>query len=175
MMGEAGASFLKSKSENACSGLYIKVDYLPSPDLYVSWKWRAVSFPQKKQPEVIANKKEDDFAARIYVIFPGSNFFKSDVIEYIWDEHLPVGTVASSPYSERIKLYVLKSGPARADSGGWEFEERNVLEDYQKLYGKLPEKPVGAIALMSDSDNTETSAEADFTDIAIKTKLHKGG
>ena len=110
-------------------------------------------------------------AARIYVIFPGANFFKSDIIEYIWDERVPIGTTVSSPYSERVKLFILRSGPSSGGPSGWIKEERNVTKDYQKLFGRDPQKPVGAIALMSDSDSTGTSAEADFTAIEIKTRI----
>lgn len=170
VLQENGEGFLKSKSEGSCSGLYVQLDHPVTPDLYVSWKWRALAFPKKKHPESTENKNEDDYAARVYVIFPGTNFFKSDVIEYIWDEHLPPDTVAPSPYSSRIKLYILRSGPASTSDGGWLSEQRNVYEDYQKLYGKAPDKPVGAIALMSDSDNTGTSSEADFSNIALKIK-----
>lgn len=168
VLEENGGGFLRSKSNNSCSGLYIQTNTPSTPDLYVSWKWRALEFPKKKTPDNISNKSEDDFAARVYVIFPGSNFFKSDVIEYVWDERAPAGTTALSLYSERIKLVILRSGPAPKEEGGWAEEERNVYEDYQKLYGKAPEKPVGAVALMSDSDNTGTSAEADFKDISLK-------
>ncbi len=167
---ENGDHFLKSKSSDACSGLYVKQDCPVMPDLTLSWRWRALLFPKKKNSDNLSNKSEDDFAARVYIIFLGANFFKSDVIEYIWDEKIPVGTTASSPYSDRIKLYVLRNGPAPEASGGWFEEERNVYEDYKKLYGRPPEKPVGAIALMSDSDNTRTSSEADFTSITLKTK-----
>ncbi len=171
VLSDKGSGFLKSKSSDACSGLYVKVDYPATPDLCVSWKWRAVLFPKKQHTETISNKSEDDFAARVYVIFPGANFFKSDVIEYIWDEKTPVNTTASSPYSDRIKLFVLRSGPAPVAAGGWYEEERNVYEDYEKLFGKAPAKPVGAIALMSDSDNTRTSSEADFGTVIIEKKL----
>ena len=171
ILSEGDDHFLKSKSIDACSGLYVKVDVPTTPDLYLSWRWRALSFPKKKDPDKLSNKKEDDFAARVYIIFLGANFFKSDVIEYIWDEKIPTGTAASSPYSDRIKLYVLRNGPMPEASRGWFEEERNVAQDYQKLYGKPPGKPVGAVALMSDSDNTGTSSEADFGKITLKTKL----
>jgi len=170
VLSETGRHFLKSKTKDACSGLYVKVDAQAAKNLYLSWRWRALLFPKKKEPEKISNKTEDDFAARIYVIFPGSNFFKSDVIEYLWDKTNPAGTVASSPFSDRIKLFVLRSGPAPAAEGGWFAEERNVFQDYEKLYGRPPTKPVGAIALMSDSDTTGTSSEADFAEITLKTK-----
>ncbi len=167
---ENEAGFLNASSQDACSGLYTKVDYQATPDLYLSWKWKAIRFPQKKEPGRLSNKSEDDFAARVYAIFPGSNFFKSDVIEYVWDETIPVGTITASPYSERVKLFVIRRGTAPEEGGGWEEEDRNLYEDYRKLFGREPERPVGALALMSDSDNTGTQSEADFADFTFKKK-----
>lgn len=163
-------NYLKSKSKDACSGLFVKIDFPPSANMYLSWRWRALDFPKKKTPDNLSNKKEDDFAARVYVIFLGANYFKSDVIEYIWDEGMPLGTIATSPFSDRIKLFVLRSGRAPESSDGWFDEERNVYEDYRTLFGKSPTKSIGAIALMSDSDNTQTSSEADFAEIKLKIK-----
>ena len=163
--------FLNAASQDACSGLYAKVDYEATPDLYLSWKWKAIRFPQKKEPGHLSNKSEDDFAARVYVIFPGSSFFKSDVIEYVWDEKIPSGTAATSPYSERVKLFVIQNGAPAPENDGWREEERNLHADYQKLFGRRPERPAGVVALMSDSDNTGTQSEASFADFTFKKKL----
>ena len=101
-----------------------------------------------------------------YVIFLASNLFRSDVIEYVWDESLPVGESAESGFSDRIKLFVVQSG-LLTSGDGWQEETRNPLEDYVRLFGKAPKHPIGIIALMCDSDNTGTSAEADFGDIVF--------
>ncbi len=170
VLSENGQHFLKCISKDASSGLYVKVDYDPRPGLCVSWKWRALKFPQKKHPEMLSNRAEDDFAARVYVLFPASNFFRSDVIEYIWDERFPAGTAMDSPYTDRVKLFVIRSGPAAADNGGWQTEERDIYEDFVKLFDRKPSKALGAVALMSDSDNTGTDSEADFADITLKLK-----
>ncbi len=167
---DSNQSFLNSASNNASSGLYVRIDREAKPGLYLSWRWKAITFPQKKEPQKLSNKGEDDFAARIYVIFPGSTFFSSNVIEYIWDERLPKGTVANSPYSDRIKLFVISSGKGPEEEGGWRTEERNIYEDYLRLFGKEPKRPIGAVALMSDSDNTGTKSEANFGDIVFKVK-----
>jgi hypothetical protein len=174
VLTENEQGFLKSTSEDASSGLYVKINYEVTPDLYLSWRWRAITFPQKKNPEKLSNRGEDDFAARIYVIFPGSTFFNSNVIEYIWDERLPVGMAASSPFSDRVKLFVIRSGaPPEGAGPEWQVEERNIYQDYVQLYGKPPNRPIGAVALMSDSDNTSTRSESDFGDIVFKLKEMK--
>lgn len=169
-----GQRLLRASSSAASSGLYNKFEYDVVPGLKLSWQWRVRSFPKKPHPDKLADRSQDDFAARVYAIFPGSSFFKTDVIEYIWDEHLPVGTVQSSPFSSRLKLYVIRSGPPGVDDGtapGLLQEERDVYEDYFRLFGQAPKKKFGAIALMSDSDNTGTTASADFAEIILKQSL----
>jgi len=162
--------YLSALSENSSCGLYMKTHQEATPQLFLSWKWRARVFPKKKEPMKLSSRSQDDFAARVYVIFEASNLFRSDVIEYIWDDSLPEGTVEDSPYSERIKLFVIRSGLAAEADGGWRIETRNPRQDYTDLFGKAPKNPIGILALMCDSDNTGTSAQADFDEIAFGTK-----
>ena len=112
------------------------------------------------------DKERDDYAARIYVIFPTWCFAASDFLEYIWDEHLPVGTVLESPYGKNVKMIVVRSG--KAGQGTLVSEQRNVYEDYIKAFGKEPNRKVGAVAMMCDADSTNTSAESLFDDIYIE-------
>jgi hypothetical protein len=67
-----------------------------------------------------------------------------------------------------VKLFVIRSGPGPEVSGGWNREERNLYQDYVKLFGKAPKRPLGAIGLMSDSDNTGTVSAADFGDFTLQ-------
>lgn len=169
-----GTRLLRATSSAASSGLYNKFEYDVVPGLKLSWKWRATEFPRKKHPDKLADRSQDDFAARVYAIFPGTSFFKTDVIEYIWDESLPVGTIESSPFSSRVKLFVIRSGPASSADGPLPDllqEERDLYEDYLRIYGQAPKKKFGAIALMSDSDNTGTTTAADFAEVLIKQSL----
>ncbi len=167
VLSENGTSYLNSESKNASSGLFIKTKHKATPDLWLSWRWRALQFPTKKDPNRLANRSEDDFVARIYVIFAAANIFRSDVIEYVWDESIVVGTHNQSPYSDRIQLLVVKSGKNGDGAEGWDSQERNVYQDYRALFGKEPKLDIGMIAVMSDSDNTGTEASADFADIGL--------
>ena len=170
VVSEAGGGFLSAKSKASSSGLHKKVKYVITPDLYLSWDWKATEFPVKNNPKKLADRTQDDFAARIYLVFPGTNFFNSNVIEYIWDESLPEGTVMSSPFSERVKLFVVNSGKPLPDHGGWRHQERNLFQDYTAIFEPKPDRTLGAIALMSDSDNTKTTSQADFKDFEFKIK-----
>lgn len=168
-IGEEG--FLRAKSENTASGIYYEIDYDPKVHPYMSWKWRVDKFPVK-DPE----DKEgvmDDFAARIYVIFPAKIFIFSRCLEYVWDDVLPKGTITRSPLSGRIKIFVLRNGKAN----GWQFEERNIFEDYLLAFGKEPEDfddRIGAIAFMTDTDDSESSALANFDEMKIGYKKPLG-
>jgi hypothetical protein len=79
---------------------------------------------------------------------------------------LPAGTVLESPYSSGTKLIVLRSG--RALAGTWVSEERNVLSDYESLFGRKEKHPKAlGIAVLTDSDNTDSRAIGDYAEIAI--------
>ncbi|MDP2922641.1 MAG: DUF3047 domain-containing protein [Candidatus Omnitrophota bacterium] len=108
--------------------------------------------------------EKDDYAARIYVIFPSWIFTNIRSLEYVWDETKPEGTIIASPYFSNIKLIVVRSG--RKNPQEWVFEERNIYEDYKRAFGKNPGW-VGAIAIMTDTDNTLSTAEALYTDIKV--------
>ena len=132
----------------------------------ISWQWKVLKLPDKKAVTKGAGWLEkDDYAARVYVIFPSWNFTNIKSLEYIWDEDLPQGTIITSPYSKNIKLIVLESG--RKNMNRWMFEERNIYEDYQKAFGRISSLRVGAIAIMTDSDNTASTAEALYKNIKV--------
>jgi hypothetical protein len=79
---------------------------------------------------------------------------------------LPIGTAFNSPYSSGTKIIVVQSG--RALTGTWVTEERNVLSDYERFFGKGEKHPVAqGIAILTDSDNTNSCAAGDYAHISI--------
>jgi hypothetical protein len=57
--------------------------------------------------------------------------------------------------------------------GKWVTEERNVLADYRSIFGEGEKNPAAkGIALLTDSDNTNTRAVGDYGGITI---FGKGG
>ena len=133
----------------------------------ISWFWKVMKFPDKGHGKADNGgwMEQDDYAARVYVIFPSWNFMNIKCIEYIWAESLPDGKIISSPYSGNIKLTVAESGSKNL--GQWIFEKRNIVEDYHKAFGKSRAPWVGAIAIMTDADNTLSSAEALYKNIKV--------
>jgi len=159
-------SYVRADARAAASALYYKIKLdAKSKQPVVSWKWHVDKFPDKKLPENLEKQDEDDFAARVYVIFPAFFFTNSKVLEYIWAEKLPVGTIGTSPYSENIKVFVLKSGAA--NPGEWFTEDRDIIEDYRKAFGAGPEYNIGAVAFMTNTEHTGSSADAVYDEINL--------
>lgn len=156
--------YLSAKSQQAASALLYKIKFNPKEFPMISWKWQVKKFPQKKAVSNEGWIEKDDYAARVYIIFPSWHFMRIKCIEYIWDDNLPLGTIITSPYSRNIKLVVVRSGK---DIDSWFSEEHNIYEDYKKAFGTPPSSQVGAIALMTDTDNTLSTAEALYKDIKV--------
>lgn len=175
--GQEKLSYVRAKSDGAASALYYKMTLdSKKKEPVISWKWRIEKFPDKKNPETLEKQNEDDFAGRVYVIFPAPFILNSKVLEYIWAETLPVGTTGTSPYSDNIKLIVLRSGPVKP--GEWYYEERDILSDYVKMFGKKPERDIGAVAFMTNTEHTGTSADAMYDEIVLgykKAAVNKTG
>ena len=164
---ENNEKVLHAVSHGASSVLFKQVNVGLSERPFLTWEWKAIRFPSNKKNEALAAKSDNDFAARVYVAFRGRNPFLSDVIEYVWDDHFPEGTFVSSPYLGSTKIFVIQNtGTNPAEK--WIAEKRDIVRDYQKLFGRLPRGNVSAIGVMSDSDNTGTEAEAYYRRLSIQ-------
>jgi hypothetical protein len=163
LVRDEGQSALRLTSDHASFALYrdVVADLGTTPRL--AWSWKVSKLPRDGDVRVRAL---DDQAAQVYVIFPRwpSPLRQSDVLGYVWDSHAPVDTRVTSPKADNVRLIVLESGPGR--SGGWRREERNVAADYVAAFGRKPPR-VGKIALMIDSNDTRTDAEAMFGELAF--------
>lgn len=170
---EDSQGFLHALSRSSASAIYYRIRNRFKVEDYplISWKWKVIKFPDKEKLKLCQGIEKDDYAARVYVIFPSLNFMSSKALEYVWDEVLPMGTICKSPYSGNIRLIVVQTG--KDEAGKWVFEERNIYEDYRKAFDNKPTLKVGAIALMSDADNTEDVVEAYFDEIRIGYKKEK--
>jgi hypothetical protein len=158
--------FLSAYSKSAASGIIYRLKFDPLEKPLVSWKWKVIKFPERKK--VIPAKsvwiEEEDYAARFYIIFPKFPFFRVQCLEYVWDKQLPKGKILTNPYFKNLKIMVLESG--EENLGKWVYVERNIVEDFKKAFGRNPGK-VGAIAIMTDADNTLSTAEAQYDEVKV--------
>jgi len=161
-----GQTFLNAYSKNSASSMLYWLKFNPKNSPFVSWKWKVTKFPEKKSGVFQESSwlEKDDYAARFYVIFPKFPFFRVQCLEYVWDKDLPVGTILSNPNFNNLKIIVVESGKTNLDK--WVNVERNVYEDFKKIFGKTPGN-AGAIAIMTDSENTASTAEAQYNDIEV--------
>jgi len=163
----AGQGFIRAISNKTCSALYYRINFRLDEYPLMTWRWIAVKFPDLSA--VREEKDKDDYAARLYVIFPSLSFSSSRFIEYVWSEDLPVDTVIKNPAANNVKLIVARSG--KLSDKDWVGESRNIYEDYIKAFGEKPRMKAGAVAIMCDADNSQTEAESLFDEIAIGTEL----
>ena len=87
-------------------------------------------------------------------------------IKYVWSSSLPVGTRIKSPVYWRSYTVVLQSGDTHI--GKWQQEVVNFYQDYKDIFGEEPGQVVG-IAILTDSDSTNSVAEADYDDFSLLT------
>lgn len=159
---EGGGKVLHARSQGAASGLVYKTEYRLSDYPLLSWRWKVSGIIPGGDE---TRKSTDDYAARVYVVFPHWFLPRTRTISYVWGNKLARGTSVPSPYTGNAQMVAVESGAAQA--GVWIVERRNVLEDYRRLFREEPPQ-VGAIAIMTDTDNTGASAEAWYDDLRIE-------
>lgn len=160
--GEAGQGFcLKAQCEGSASGLVLNRSYRLQDYPYLSWRWKIKATLPKGDT---SHRSTDDYAARIYVVFPHWFFPKTRTLNYIWANRLPQGQLVPSPVTSNSMMLAVESGNEKA--GTWQLERRNVLEDFRRAFGEEP-PPVGAIAIMTDGDDTGGKATAWYDDLCI--------
>jgi hypothetical protein len=152
---------VKAHSVNAASGLIRKISADPRKLPILRWSWKVSNLIQK---EDIRKKNGDDFAARIYVVFPGTFFWQTKAITYAWTAKMPKGATLPNPYTGNAMIISAESGAEKL--GQWVNEERNIYEDYRRLFNKEPPE-IGAVAIMTDTDDTQEDVTAFYGDIFL--------
>lgn len=162
--GEKG-NILQIYSEKSASLLYKKIDFDVKEYGVIRWHWLVNKFPE------YADHREkytiDDYAARLCVVFPSWTVWSTRFLVYVWDDRATgEGIVKPSSFSKNCKILVVEGG--QDNKGKWVTEERNIIEDYKKVFGNSPDRNAGGIGIMSDSDDTKTSTNACYYNIYLK-------
>ncbi len=164
---ESGNQFLRYEGKNAKHLNFPlvnkEVNIYETPIL--SWKWRVFELPEGANEDV---NEKDDAAAGIYMAFDMGKvaLFKKvpKSIKYSWSSTLEKGTELSKFYGNQ-KVVVVESG--EDETGKWIRFERNLLDDYKRLFGdEAPKNPL-AILILSDANSTGSFAKADYDDIKL--------
>ena len=179
LVGENGVYVLKAESSAGASGLRNKVRFDPRIYPFINWRWKVNRFIERTD---VTAKSGDDYAVRLYVSFdydlnrlPAREKTRINLfymikgfypplasLNYIWAGRAAIGSIVPSPYTDRVRMVVLKNQLSRAEY--WHVEERNILEDYRKAFGDEPGDVI-SIAVMTDTDNTGEKATSFYGDI----------
>ena len=178
-----GLTVLHATADSSSSGMHCSVDIDPLTTPWLRWQWRVDALSDQA---TVADDDAEDTPARLVVAFGGDmdrlslrdriffeqvevftgNVLPFATLTYVWDGQLPVGSVLPYRRSGRIRYQVVESGARRA--GRWLAYERNVLEDYAKVFGEPPSGHVLGVGLLTDSDDLKNHAEAWYGDIAFE-------
>jgi len=161
LVRENGKSVVQARSRRSASGLLKKIDLDPKKYPVLRWSWKV---QHTLKGEDVTRKSGDDFAARVYVVFPRTFLWRSRAINYVWAARLPKDAAIHSSYTANAMIVAAESGEERA--GTWVAEERNIYMDYRRLFHEEPPE-IGAVAVMTDTDDTGDEARAWFGDISL--------
>lgn len=145
---------------------------LAANELSFSW-W----VPSLLREASVADAAREDAAARVMLAFDGDEAKLPwrtralyDLAEaltgerppyatlmYVWDAHAAPGSVIVNPKTDRVRKIVVDA--AGDGLGQWRDHRRDFTADYRRVFGEEPGRLV-AVAVMTDTDNTGTRAEA---------------
>ena len=122
----------------------------------LAWSWRPREFPRGGDER---ESDTNDSVLAVYLLVPHSRIRGPKAVKYIWSEKVPVGTHLTSNMG-LTQVRVQRSGTA--GKGEWTEERVNVLEDYKKLFKESETPKPAGIAILTDSDDTKSSAAGDY-------------
>jgi len=176
-----GRTVLHARGERSTSGVRCDLDTEIAATPWLSWDWRVDRFPERATAAV---DELDDSPARLVLGFDGDpdrvplrdrlfadqvELFTHQVLPYAtlcyqWDGQAPVGQVLPYIRSTRIRYLVVQSGSAGL--GRFTRHQRNVVEDFQQVFGEPPGRLI-SIGMMSDSDDLKGPVEAWYGDLVL--------
>ena len=182
MVRRDGRIALHAVADSASSGLSCSVDIDAQRTPWLRWEWRVDKVTLNA---TVGDDLREDTPARLVVAFGGDMsrlslrdrvFFEQvelftgnelpfATLTYVWDGELAVDSTPQYPRSGRIRYDVIESGAAHA--GQWRRYERNVLDDYRRVFGEAPSGPITSVGVLTDSDDLKNHAEAWYGDIGL--------
>ncbi len=154
---EDGNLFLRAATQGLATNAGKEADINLRIRKRLRWRWRVHKLPTGASE---VDEDRNDSAASVRLVFKGR--FVPKTLKYVWSASLAPGTETDSPTSDKTKVIVLQSGVQNL--GKWVWQEVDAYADYKRLFGGEP-RPVRAVAVITDSDNTQEPVMADYDDI----------
>ena len=175
-------SALRAQANASASMLRTDVSIRPEDLRHVHFSWLVPTLIQEAD---LATRQGDDSPVRLVLAFEGDrgNFSAKDAalneltrlmtgkempyatLMYGWCNKRPVGTIIHNARTDRIRKFVIESGPMGLRQ--WRNYERDIRADFEAAFGEAPGKLVG-IGIMTDSDNTQSQTHAWYGKISLK-------
>jgi hypothetical protein len=176
-----GRLCIHARAENSASMWRRKVNVSADQLGRARWNWRVDRLNAQAS---VADVDREDAVARVIFAFDGDrsrlsarNRAMFDLAQaltgetppyatlmYVWETSKPVGSVVVNPRSDRIRKWVVDSGPQHL--GTWRVHQRDLAADFERAFGEKPGALV-AIGKMTDADNTQARAEAWYGSIEL--------
>jgi Protein of unknown function (DUF3047) len=157
---EGGRRFLQANVKGL--GIQAAKEYAWDLKAYpvLAWSWRPREFPKG------AHEKDgkNDSVLAVYMLVPYSRIVGPKAVKYIWSELVPEGTRLSSN-NGLTQVRVLRSGTDRKNE--WVEERVNVRDDYMKYFEVKDVPEPAGIAVLTDSDDTKSSAQGDYANFRV--------
>lgn len=152
---------LRANSQASASGMFKeqRVDLEKTP--FLNWSWRIANHLKGLSEQ---SKSGDDYAARLYVVVKGGlAFWQTKAINYVWSSNTLKETSWPNAFAGEQLMMLALRGP-EATLNAWQSEKRNVRADLHRLFGE-DIRYIDAVALMTDTDNSQSQASAFYGDI----------
>lgn len=160
LVKDGSGQVLQANCNNSASGMIWKgkVDLQKTPILH--WRWKiARIYPGLDE----RTKAGDDFPARVYVV-TGTRWLPWTIrsLSYVWSSSKVDAPWWNSPYTGQARMVPVESGSEYV--GQWRSETRDVGADFKRVFGD-DVKTLGAVAVMSDCDDSHNHGEAWYGDL----------
>jgi len=170
---------LKVEAKAAVGFYYTKLAGIADDKVMLQWRWRV---DQQIPPTDQARKGGDDRAIAVHLWFDddesGSLFGKlggllgyprvGHLMTYVWGGVRDANTVMANPYYEKGAIIIVRNGKGPG-KGGWQLEQRDVVADYARAFGRSPDlTKLRYLAISADTDDTGTVSSARVADVALR-------
>lgn len=154
-----GVSAIEARGRGTASGLIRDIRFRIRDYPRLEWSWRVDRLPSDAD---IRTKAGDDVGASLFLVFGRPGIFQPEpsTLVYAWTSAAtPGGSVVINPYHEgTVRTLVLRSGEANLET--WVAERRNLVEDFRLAFGRDPPEHAEAVAVWSDSDQSNQEVRA---------------
>ena len=177
-----GRPVVHATADSAASVFRRKVRLEPSELGKVRFSWRVAELIKEAD---LSDRDASDSPASLILAFDGDHSRLSlrnrmtfelahavsgeappfATLMYVWDNKAALETVIHSGRTDRVRKIVLESGSSHLRT--WRHYERDIAADFRKTFGEEPGALL-SVGLMTDADNTRSTAEAWYGEVRLE-------